>query len=140
MTSFFERPSFLEDVKLLAGRGLTENQIADYYEVSMQQWEDVKSKYPKIGLTFARGRALAISEVAGKLLDRAKGGDLKAIMYYLKTVGKFEDLQTADEKLKNKIYNGITVNFNDLNDPNEASRLYQKIMQGELFDVDGFGK
>jgi hypothetical protein len=120
----------LEEVKVLSGRGLTQEQIYKYYRVSNATWYNYIQKYPELGNAIAEGRSKTISFVSGKLMELIKLGNLSAIIFYLKTRGGYtEDKIDNDRNLSanNDNPNSLTLTVTD---PVEAAKIYQKIMLG----------
>lgn len=125
-------PEFLEEVEKLAGRGLTQIQIAAYYGVSNTSWHKAKRQNNELECAVKRGKSKTINEVAGILMDHIRAGSLPAAMFYLKTQAGWNEKSTVEvksklksKKLKYKI---------DSMDAIEASKIYQSIMTGSYND------
>ncbi|WP_313349369.1 hypothetical protein [Paracoccus sp. (in: a-proteobacteria)] len=84
------RPSktltYEQEVQLEAlASALSVQQIADYFGISRSLLFKIMADDPDIKARYDMGRAKAVEQVAGKLLDKAQNGDLAAIIFYLKT-------------------------------------------------------
>lgn len=122
---FFITPEIIEEVGVLAGRGLTNQQIHHYYGIGHAKWYQLVKQYPELDAQIRKGKAKTISYVSGKLMELVKKGNLGAIIFYLKTQARFSEGNTiADEDPeKGKPSLSLTVN-----DPVEAAKIYQQIM------------
>lgn len=75
----------LSQVAKLAGYGLTQAQIADWFGVhdrTLRKWMEADDA---IAAAYKTGRAKAIDTIASKLYERAKEGDNTAAIFWLKT-------------------------------------------------------
>lgn len=118
----------LKEIEVLAGRGLTNEQIFNYYGVGKNFWYESKQANPEIDKAFQRGKSKTISMVSGKLMEKIRQGNLSAIIFYLKTQARWSEHSTLGIEGGDKPTGAplvITVN-----DPVEASRIYQQIMIG----------
>lgn len=73
----------LEQVKTLAGRGVSTRYIAAILGKD-RGWVEERCRE-----AIEQGRAIAVSNVAGKLYTLSMGGDVKAITLFLTNVGKW---------------------------------------------------
>lgn len=64
---------------------LTIEQISEYFGISYVTFGRLRKDNPEIDRAYRKGKAKAIREVAGGLLDKAKSGNLSAAIFYLKT-------------------------------------------------------
>ena len=127
---FIVTPEILEEVRLLAGRGLTQQQIHHYYGIGRTLWYEVCDLHPELRTAVLQGRAKAHSYVFGKLMEKVRAGNLNAIIFYLKTQAGCSELrprseddgETADDK---PIIPMLTLSITD---PVEAAKIYQRIM------------
>ena len=118
-------PEILNEVQILAGRGLTINQISDYYGISNKTFHLHKKNNPELEVAFRKGKCKTISFVAGKLIEHIKNDNIPATIFYLKTQGGWTDASTV--QLNEPIeHSELTINVND---PIEAAKVYQQIMR-----------
>ena len=117
----------IKDAETLFGRGLTRKQVADYFGISERHLYAKMNEYPDLKLALTKGKAKTISFVAGKLIEQIKGGDVKAMMFYLKTQAGWRDVSTivVEHEPENDGDDDLKLNTSD---PNEASKIYQQIM------------
>lgn len=119
--------NMLEEVKILSGRGLTNEQLYCYYGVSGHCWYDTIQRHPELGEAFKEGKAKTIAMVAGELMKAIRNGNVSAIIFYLKTQARWSDpdiIKPTDAEISKTRYSITTT------DPVEAARIYQQIMTG----------
>ena len=75
----------LLNIQMLAGKGFTLQQIADYLGVSYLTFNNHRNQYDAIDVAVRRGKAKAISLVTGCLFKKINDGDMTGIIFYLKT-------------------------------------------------------
>lgn len=75
----------IDRIEQLAGRGLSVEQIADYFGISKSNLHRSKDKIPDIQEAWERGRARAFAFVTSKLMDNISIGKEASIFFYLKT-------------------------------------------------------
>ncbi len=89
----------ISEVETLAAV-LSQEQIADYFGMSRVTFDAIKERSPAVSLQYKRGKAKAIASIGSNLISKARGGDLGAICFYLKTQGgyseKQEEINTSD--------------------------------------------
>lgn len=131
MLDFAVTKDILKEVEMLAGRGLTQEQIHWYYGLKKDAWYAIVKKNPELRTSIRSGKAKTVSMVSGKLMELVKKGNLSAIIFYLKTQGRFSEKSsirvTSDKKSKSFQELRITTT-----DPIEASKIYQQIMAGSM--------
>jgi hypothetical protein len=81
-------------VEELAGR-LTYNQIADYFGVHQDTFNEIKNRQPAVARAYKKGKANAIDGVVKTLMDKCREGDTAAIIFFLKTQAGWS---TSDNK------------------------------------------
>lgn len=64
---------------------LTVEQIADRFGMSRSTLFKIMAENPEIRARFDMGKAKAIEEIGGKLMDKARKGDTASIIFFLKT-------------------------------------------------------
>jgi len=113
-------------VEQLAGQGLTQEEIANYFGLKRGGWYKTINNNPIIRQHVERGRVKTLAAVSGKLMELVKKGNLSAIIFFLKTKGRWSEhksLEITDgskpENIKLKL---------DTKNPIEASKVYQQIM------------
>jgi hypothetical protein len=73
------------ELSKLAGYGLTQEQIADYFEIGSRTLRTKIAEDEEISAAYKKGRMEAISQVVGKLRDKINHGNVLAMIFYLKT-------------------------------------------------------
>lgn len=64
---------------------LTIAQIADYLGIAERTFSGVRERQPEVSAAYKRGRARAISKIAGNVVAKALKGDNACMFFYLKT-------------------------------------------------------
>lgn len=64
---------------------LTQAQIADYFGIGRTTFYEMVKRDQKISEHYKKGRAKAIVNISGNLIQQAKSGNTSAAMFYLKT-------------------------------------------------------
>jgi len=86
----------LSKVESLAAQGLTEAQIADALGVSRATVTRNKRDNDAFDAAIKRGKAKGIAVVTSKLMEQVKGGNVTAMIFFLKTRGGWSERQDAD--------------------------------------------
>lgn len=123
-------PEIIKEVEILSGRGLTQEQTYQYYGISKDCWYDSVKRHPDLGVAFKKGKAKTISLVSGRLMKLIEQNNLSAIIFYLKTQGRWSEQLVFDEDdgtCSKPAFPAITLTVND---PIEAAKIYQQIMIG----------
>lgn len=116
----------LQEIKLLGGHGATLDHIRIYYGVEKNKFYAIAEENPAILDAIFEGRTKTMFSVAGALMQKIKEGNVAAMMFWLKTQGRW---------CENHVI-GLTDTPRDKiipsklgTDPIEASRIYQEIMK-----------
>ena len=63
----------------------TKGQIADYFGMTEKTFRAIEQRQPEVFTAYSRGKARAIADVGSALYQKALGGDIRAMQFYLKT-------------------------------------------------------
>ncbi|EIV5186956.1 hypothetical protein AAEK50_004555 [Serratia marcescens] len=77
-----EKPT-LDKIEALAGRGLTEQQIADALGIDIEKLRGDKTEISAYRLAIRRGKAKGIADLSNALFNKAKKGDTRAMIFLL---------------------------------------------------------
>jgi predicted DNA-binding protein (UPF0251 family) len=116
----------LKTIEILAGRGLTQTQIAGWFGVSKQTFANRMKEFTEIRRAMNRGKSVQIAHVAGKLIEQINAGSTSATIFFLKTQAGWKDGTQIVPETREPINLNISTS-----DPNEAARIYQDIMRGK---------
>ncbi len=73
---------------------LTKAQLSDYFGVSENTFREIEKRQPEVSEAYKKGRAKQIASMGMNLVRMAKGGNVAANIFYLKTqAGWKEDQQ-----------------------------------------------
>src|SRR6185437_6722643 len=78
-------PEVIKEIEMLAGRGLTQEEMYHNFGTSRDTWYKRMNKHPEMYEAIKRGKAKTKSFVVGKLFEQCKKGNVSAIIFYLKT-------------------------------------------------------
>jgi len=122
-----------EDLKkctALAGLGLTNQQVAAYFGMGKSSFQEKIKRYPGLCAAMKKGRASRVAQVSGKLMQLIDGGNLTAIIFYLKTQGRWKEANEhtvfEDDDEEKTVAERLEISTTD---PIEASRIYQEFMR-----------
>lgn len=73
----------LDKIEALAGRGLTEQQIADALGIDIEKLRGDKTEISAYRLAIRRGKAKGIADLSNALFIKAKKGDTRAMIFLL---------------------------------------------------------
>lgn len=113
----------IHQLESLAGY-LTVEEIADFLGISRTTFYKLCKEDETINEHYKRGRAKRIARYASQLTKKAEAGDLGAIIFYLKTQGRWSsqhnvDLTNSDSSLAPTVITLVTPEFDD-DDPNDV--------------------
>lgn len=85
----------------LASSGLNQQMIAAALGMSRSTFYRRLAEVPELELAVEQGRALAIAEVAQKMMDKAKtGDDFQSMAFILRSRGGFDDRPCKQEQFE----------------------------------------
>jgi hypothetical protein len=90
----------VDEVKRLAGLGLTLSEIALALGISEDTLSRRRKKYAEFADAVNKGKGLAKEEIANKLFELAKSGDLGALIWIEKTRFGYSDKLNIDAGIK----------------------------------------
>lgn len=120
--------AILNEIRILSARGFKTKDFANYLGFSESGFRKAKAREPKIEEAILRGRGQGMAFVTEKLGDQIESGNMKAIEMYLKEIGGWLKEKEDKEPEKPK---DVTIKIGT-DDPNEAARIYQQIVKGEI--------
>ena len=81
----------LQRVEALASRGLTLEQIAASLGIDASTLHRKKARMPELQDAIKRGQSKGISLIANRLFEKAKGGNVAAMIFFLKARGGWSE-------------------------------------------------
>ena len=106
----------LKQVESLAANGLTQEQIAAALGISESTLHKRKKENTEFTAAIKRGKAKGIALVTNKLMESIKGGNMTAMIFFLKTQAGWRETSAQEEEnkeAKNNPKNTITINVVD---------------------------
>jgi len=86
-------PEQIAELEKLAGYGLNQELIADFFNISDRTLRNRMKEDPVIYAAYKKGKAAAISHAAEKLQQAIDNGNLTAIIFFLKTKAGFKETE-----------------------------------------------
>ena len=126
----------LDQLRRLAGL-LNLDQVADYFAISLDNFEKMRKEDPEIMEIYRQGRSNTIGRVAQTLVQKALDGDAQSLMFYLTTQGRWTEKLDVEvkgevtlasalrEMAQTKVIDG---------DASEVGRLDEQPKRKALFD------
>ncbi len=108
----FQESELVEISELAAT--LTQKQIAAYYDMTEPTFINIKKRQPEVLLAYKRGQAKKIDTMANFLFKAAEGGNVSAMIFYLKTKGGWRetgDPYNYEDEEENKGPTPVLVKF-----------------------------
>lgn len=112
-----------EEARDLASGGLAEYQIAAALGIHRDTLIEKKKEYSEFSDAIARGKAEGIGTITSALFEKAKGGDVPAIKYYLNN--------RDNENWKDKVYQDLNADVK-VDDLSKLSNADLEKMASEL--------
>lgn len=75
---------------------LSKQQIAAYFGMAENTFSAICERQPEVLAAYEKGKARAVASVAGNLLQQARSGNLTAMIFYLKTQGRWRETSHLD--------------------------------------------
>jgi hypothetical protein len=76
---------------------LTKAQVADYFGICENTLREIEKRQPEVSEAYKKGRVKQVASMGSNLIQMAKGGNVTANIFYLKTQGGWKETE-ADEK------------------------------------------
>lgn len=121
------KPEMIDETRILAGRGMTVEQIWNYFGLNKHAWYKLCDSNPELADAYFHGKARTIAIIAGKLVEIAKKGNLTAIIFYLKTQGAYSEYHNVAGLQKEEKFNALTPEGKPM-DAVDAAKVYQQVM------------
>jgi hypothetical protein len=83
----------LKHIEKMAENGMSRQQIGDYYGCTGSNIGQLIKKHPDLDECFSRGLSKGIEKATNKLMELIEEKNLIAILFYLKTQGKWKEAQ-----------------------------------------------
>jgi DNA-binding XRE family transcriptional regulator len=112
----------LKQVESLAANGLTDEQIASALGISRTTLANRKRENEQFVQAIKRGKAKGIALVTNKLMESIKGGNMTAMIFFLKTQAGWKETNVQEHTGANgTALQPPVFNFNPVKPKNESS-------------------
>ena len=78
------------------GAVLNQTQLADYFGFHRDTLQEIFKRDPESLRQYKKGRQVAIADVAGSLLTKARSGDTASAIFYLKTQAGWREVSREE--------------------------------------------
>lgn len=119
-------PELLQQMELFGGHGVLLENLWRYYEIKKDWWYRYLEKNPAVLDAFWNGRIRTGMAIAGKLIEKAMGGNVTAMIFYLKTQCGWVEHKTigfSNEPPSRVIPKNLGT------DPIKAAQVYAEVMK-----------
>lgn len=120
----------LKEIERLSEQRFTQQQMHEYFGIGHDTWYSLVKKHPEMSDIIKRGRAKSYGFVVSKLMQQINDGNITAIIFFLKTQGKWSescDKRDLDGEFEDKqIASEVVIS----EDPREAEKQYKKMIEG----------
>jgi hypothetical protein len=89
------------------GACLNQQQIADYFGINKDTLQQIFKRDAESLRMYKKGKAKAIADIAGGLINRAKDGDTVSAIFYLKTQAGWREVSRDEVESGNSEITGI---------------------------------
>lgn len=72
---------------------LNKSQVADYFGITEKTLREVEKRQPEVSTAYKRGKVRQVASMGMNLVQLAKGGNVSANIFYLKTQGGWKEEQ-----------------------------------------------
>jgi hypothetical protein len=118
-------PAMMKKIEELAAAHMTQQQMYRYLRMSHTTWGELVKNNPAIMETVERGKASTFKLAVSKLIEALHKGEAWAIKFYLEFQHQWTQSKEIPAVLPSPDSDKITAI-----DPVEASKQYQKLMDG----------
>jgi hypothetical protein len=91
---------------------LSKKQMADYFGINENTFLAAEKRQPDVFQAYQKGRAQAITSVAGNLIQQAISGNVTAAIFYLKTQARWKELKDEPVKETDTVINVVLPDAN----------------------------
>ena len=78
---------------------LTKAQVADYFGICENTLREIEKRQPEVSEAYKRGRVQQIARMGSNLIQMAKGGNVTANIFYLKTQGGWKEAEPEAQEI-----------------------------------------
>jgi hypothetical protein len=89
------------------GAVLTQQQLADYFMINKDTLQEIFKRDAESLRMYKKGRSVAINDIAGSLLTKARAGDTASCIFYLKTQAGWREVSRDEVESGNTEVTGI---------------------------------
>jgi len=78
---------------------LTKAQVADYFGICENTLREIEKRQPEVSEAYKKGRVKQVASMGSNLIQMAKGGNVTANIFYLKTQGGWRETEAEAQEI-----------------------------------------
>lgn len=78
---------------------LTKAQVADYFDICENTLREIEKRQPEVSAAYKKGRVKQVASMGSNLIQMAKGGNVTANIFYLKTQGGWKEAEAEAQEI-----------------------------------------
>lgn len=78
---------------------LTKAQVADYFDICENTLREIEKRQPEVSAAYKKGRVKQVASMGSNLIQMAKGGNVTANIFYLKTQGGWRETEAEAQEI-----------------------------------------
>jgi len=78
---------------------LTKSQVADYFDICENTLREIEKRQPEVSAAYKKGRVKQVASMGSNLIQMAKGGNVTANIFYLKTQGGWKEAEPEAQEI-----------------------------------------
>lgn len=78
---------------------LTKAQVADYFDICENTLREIEKRQPEVSAAYKKGRVKQVASMGSNLIQMAKGGNVTANIFYLKTQGGWKETEAEVQEI-----------------------------------------
>jgi hypothetical protein len=78
---------------------LTKGQVADYFGICENTLREIEKRQPEVSEAYKKGRVKQVASMGSNLIQMAKGGNVTANIFYLKTQGGWRETEAEAQEI-----------------------------------------
>ena len=78
---------------------LTKAQVADYFDICENTLREIEKRQPEVSAAYKKGRVKQVASMGSNLIQMAKGGNVTANIFYLKTQGGWKETEAEAQEI-----------------------------------------
>ena len=73
--------------------------MADYFDICENTLREIEKRQPEVSAAYKKGRVKQVASMGSNLIQMAKGGNVTANIFYLKTQGGWKEAEPEAQEI-----------------------------------------